>query len=199
MAEEGCWKLAESSMEDLLLRCLCSPLEKKRCRWHKEIRLWSFTVAYDLFKIHLVTNASFLKNLTFQHILYFKFFLNFFLTGDVNTRLTQRVPWICAPQASGGLVLGIPSLVTRRLLERNCKNIHQVHEGSLIAQTRKQEYESLYPMLTVLLLGMFSSLTAQIRHDNPARHNNVISRFVNKCCKHEKNQGLKSTFVLSVG
>lgn len=44
-------------------------------------------------------------------------------------------------------------------------------------------------------LGVFSSLTAQIRHDNPARHNNIISRFVNKCCKHEKKQGLRITFV----
>lgn len=124
------------------------------------------------------------------------------MKGEVNTSLTQRVPWICAPQASGGLVLGIPSLVTGRLLERNRKNIHQVHEGSLVAQTRKQEYESLYPMLTVLLLGLLSSLTAQIRHDNPARHNNVMSRFVNKCCEHDKKQRLKSTFerrLLSVG
>lgn len=193
MVEGGCWKLAESSMEDLLLRCLCCPLEKQRCRLHKEVSALKLHCSTPL--IHLVTNASLLqKKNNFPTFFFFKW--------EVNTRLTQRVPWICAPQASGSLVLGIPSLVTRRLLERNCKNIHQVHEGSLVAQTRKQEYESLYPMLTVLLLGMFSSHTAQIRHDNPARHNNVISRFVNKCCKHEEKQGLKSTFVrrlLSVG
>lgn len=55
--------------------------------------------------------------------------------GKENISLTQGVPWICGPQVGGGLVLGDPSLITRQLLRGNRKNIHQVHEGSLVTQT----------------------------------------------------------------
>lgn len=52
-----------------------------------------------------------------------------------NGTLTEGVPRICDPHVGGGLVLSDPSLITGRLLHRNRKNIHQVHEGSLVTQT----------------------------------------------------------------